>query len=230
MGGPGSGNRDRYGTRDTTAAHRSIDVRRLARGGHLTPGRFTLYWSDGGSLTVEARDLAAALPTLAGDPRALMLVLDCRYRRNGGPWEDVRQSVFLDTTPCHYGGARVWFRCPAVGCDRRVAILYGAGRHFACRRCYDLAYPSTRENAEDRVVAKLVALRRRLGGSAALMEPLPDKPPRMHARTYLRLLRQGEQLDRLHHLHFLAKLARYHAFLSRYERPAPPGDASDAGR
>jgi hypothetical protein len=35
-------------------------------------------------------------------------------------------------------GSRVW---------RRVALLYGAGKYFACRHCYRLVYPSSREYA-----------------------------------------------------------------------------------
>ena len=40
MGGPGSGNRWHYGAKSTTDDCRSIDARRWAREGVLTPG----YW------------------------------------------------------------------------------------------------------------------------------------------------------------------------------------------
>jgi hypothetical protein len=29
--------------------------------------------------------------------------------------------INLGHIPCHYGGSRVWFLCPARGCARRVA-------------------------------------------------------------------------------------------------------------
>lgn len=38
MGGSGSGNRWRYGTKSTTDDYRSLDVRRWAREGMLRPG------------------------------------------------------------------------------------------------------------------------------------------------------------------------------------------------
>ncbi len=56
-------------------------------------------------------------------------------------------------TPCNIGGWRPWFICPAVGCGRRVAILYG-GRIFAWRRCYQLAYASSHEDAGDRATRR----------------------------------------------------------------------------
>ena len=40
MGGPGSGNRWRYGAKSTTDDYRTLDVRRWAREGLLRPG----YW------------------------------------------------------------------------------------------------------------------------------------------------------------------------------------------
>jgi hypothetical protein len=54
--------------------------------------------------------------------------------------------VGIERTPCHVGGSRPWFICPALGCGRRVAILYGGGI-FACRLCFQLAYASAREEA-----------------------------------------------------------------------------------
>ena len=56
-------------------------------------------------------------------------------------------AVRIVRTPCRLGGSRAWFICPAVGCGRRVAILYGGGI-FACRHCYDLAYDSSRNSSK----------------------------------------------------------------------------------
>ncbi len=72
-----------------------------------------------------------------------------RYRHqsgSGSEWEDVREPVPLTWTGCNFGGERPWFVCPGAGRGRRVAILYGPGRYFLCRHCYDLAYESQREN------------------------------------------------------------------------------------
>jgi hypothetical protein len=67
-----------------------------------------------------------------------------QHRSGGGEWKREAYPVYLDQTPCTYGGTRAWFRCPARGYGRRVTILYG-GAIFACRHCYRLAYPSQRE-------------------------------------------------------------------------------------
>jgi hypothetical protein len=51
--------------------------------------------------------------------------------------------VRLTTTPCHFGGVRHWFLCPR--CFKRVGVLYRTGqRRFACRKCLNLTYESTR--------------------------------------------------------------------------------------
>ena len=63
--------------------------------------------------------------------------------------------VALDWTPCPFGGARPWFRCPLVvggePCGRRVRILYRpwGARYFGCRHCYGLSY-RTRQLHRDR--------------------------------------------------------------------------------
>ena len=102
--------------------------------------------------------------------------------------ELARQTVKLDKTPCHYGGERSWFRCPA--CDRRVAVLYGRklangasvkSRRFKCRRCHELIYPSQRETWRNRMFTKAEKLWGRMGGRSG------GKPKGMHWRTYNRL-------------------------------------------
>ena len=67
---------------------------------------------------------------------------------NGGEWERMHYAVRLGWTRCGFGGRRVWWRCPAVGCRRRVAVLHG-GRVFAWRQCNRRAYRSQREADDD---------------------------------------------------------------------------------
>jgi hypothetical protein len=93
----------------------------------------------------------------------------------------------LTWTACNFGGERPWFICPGAGCGRRVAVLYGPGRYFLCRHCYDLVYESHRENGMYRALHKAQSIRKRLGGSANMMEPFPEKPKGMHWTTYDRL-------------------------------------------
>jgi hypothetical protein len=67
------------------------------------------------------------------------------------------------------------------------AILYGPGRYFLCRHCYDLTYQSQRDSQMYRALHRAQDIRRRLGGSANMTEPFPEKPKGMHHDTYERL-------------------------------------------
>jgi hypothetical protein len=87
-----------------------------------------------------------------------------------------------------------------VRCNRRVVILYGPGKYFLCRHCYDLRYESQREDKKDRALRRAQKIRTRLGGSANMLEPFPERPKRMHHDTYIRLRwkyheAEMEQLD-----------------------------------
>ena len=171
MGGSGNDRHYYRGGRDTVADYRRLDVRELHRAGALRDGAIvSVHW---GKADIQAR------------VRGNLLTLSYRWRRNGGEWEEVEQNLLLTWTEPNYGGRRPWFFC--TGCNRRVAILYVAGKHFACRRCYRLAYPSTRENAMDRALRRANKIRHRLGGKAGMLNPIPMKPPRMHWDTYSRL-------------------------------------------
>jgi Zn-finger protein len=88
--------------------------------------------------------------------------------------------VRVTKTPCHFGGERSWFVCPA--CDARTATLYFAENGWGCRTCSNLAYTSQSENCLDR-------LRR---NKAKLEEKLNDmrKSKGMHRATYQQLKAQ----------------------------------------
>jgi hypothetical protein len=102
-------------------------------------------------------------------------------------WTHGTQHLLLTWTRCHFGGARPWFRCD--GCGGRAAVLYLAiGSVFACRRCLGRAYRSQSETAANRSITKARKLRVRLGGGPSVLDPYPERPPRMHRRTYYRLL------------------------------------------
>jgi hypothetical protein len=127
--------RPAYGGRPTCDGLRSIDVRRWHREGRLHAGQnFSLSWSRGGepSGSIGVRTEADAV------------VLMFHARRGGDTeWKSVEQCVPITWTACHLGGRRPWFCCL---CGRRVALLYGAGELFACRRCCGLAYESQHES------------------------------------------------------------------------------------
>jgi hypothetical protein len=183
VGGVGSGSWYRFNKKGTTQECHSVDVRYLHRNGLLKPGnRFSLRWSRA------ERETGSIGGVVEGTERPERVILT--YRHQGGPggdWEDVRESVPLAWTECNFGGERPWFICPGAGCGRRVAVLYGPGRYFLCRHCYDLVYQSQRDNAMYRALHRAQKIRERLGGSANMMEPFPEKLKGMHWRTYERL-------------------------------------------
>ena len=71
------------------------------------------------------------------------------YRVSSVLAKPMEQRVPITWTNGHFGGRRPWFLCLAHSngqhCGRRVAVLYGAGELFACRRCYGLVYASQQE-------------------------------------------------------------------------------------
>lgn len=103
------------------------------------------------------------------------------------------QRITVVRTRCHFGGGRPWFMC--VRCNRRVGKLYNTGASLACRQCLELRYASQRRGAKSRHYLQALKLRLRLNGVASLSEPFPQRPKRMHQKTYDRLRRRAEILE-----------------------------------
>jgi hypothetical protein len=172
----------RYSGKNTVENCRSIDVLRWNSLGYFrSPMRFSWTWTyDNGevaSVNVETQHSSVTL----------------RYRARSyeEDWSNVEQQVPIDWKPCLDGRKRPWFICSVyangVYCERRVRKLYGAGRLFACRHCYNLAYASQHESLRYRGLGKARKIRARLGGSPNMLEEFPEKPKGMHWRTYDRL-------------------------------------------
>ena len=175
MGGFGSGRR--HGGKSTTSDMRAFDVRRLQRAGLLIPGRaFVWHW------TCNDETLASIQVRTEVD----RMILSYRTQSNGGEWQQMEYPINLEWTPCTLGGRRVWFLCPAKGCGRRVAILFG-GAVFACRSCHKLAYYCQRETDDDRAMRRAETIRGRLGWLPGVDNPQGRKPKGMHWRTFDRL-------------------------------------------
>lgn len=87
-----------------TSALRSIDVRRLKRekllAGDLTYG---WHWRN------DDDEVTASIHVRTHDSG-----LTVSYATSG---TQVEQFVRTDTTPCNYGGERVWFVCPFCGLE-----------------------------------------------------------------------------------------------------------------
>ena len=207
MGGEGSGNWYRFDKKTTTDECHSVDVRYLHREGLLEPGRwFSLRWSQAG------RETGSVGGAVIGDVQPERINLLYRHRSGSGEeWEDVQEPVDLTWTACNFGGERPWFICPGAGCDRRVAVLYGLARYFLCRHCYDLVYESQRENEMSRALRRAQDIRERLGGSANMTVPFPEKPKGMHWRTY-------ERLWWRHHEAEMKQLAGMREWLDKFEK------------
>ena len=187
MGAKGICKRSFFSAKDTTDSLRSVDVRRWARDGLLRPAtRFHWQWRTGEEVT-------ASIEVQIETRHALRL--NYRSRSPGTDWKGFDYPVLMDWTPCHFGGERPWFRCPAKGCGSRAAKLYG-GAVFACRRCHDLAYPSQQEAALDRAARRCERLRARLGWGGGIFDFPEGKPKGMHRRTYERLRRGADDAAR----------------------------------
>jgi len=180
MGGYGSGRKPGHWSKRTTEEQQRFDIRWLRKQGYLRPGSVgLLQWACGGRSAgwvhyrVEADEIK----------------LNYRYGSAIKDWEQVEQTITLDRTPCNLGGHRKWFLCPR--CGRRVAVLYGTERYFLCRHCYNLTYASQQEGQADRLIRRARNLRKLLGASISLYDPIIFKPKNMHERTFQRLKLQA---------------------------------------
>lgn len=177
MGGIGSGNRWRWGSRDTCEASLRIDIRYMREQEMLRPGsQGTLSWSRGGEQTGWIRYKV----------HAETLELDYRTRPAGGDWKPVNEHFQFERMEQPFGGSRLFLTCPR--CQRRCLVLYG-GCHFRCRKCSNLVYASQNEDASGRAMSKAQKIRKRLGCDGGFDDPFPPKPKGMHWATYDRMER-----------------------------------------
>ena len=181
MGGFGSG---RHGGKSTTGDMHVLDIRKIARAGRLAPGQsFGWQWTCNG-------EKIASINMRTDTDR---VTLDYRARDRGGEWQAMNYPVRLSWTPCTYGGQRTWWLCPAAGCGRRVAVLYG-GKVYACRHCHKLAYLTQREQPPDRAGSKADKLRDRLKWEPGILNGNGIKPKGMHWATFERLQARHDAL------------------------------------
>lgn len=120
MGGIGSGGGYRWGGKAKTCDMFALDIRQMKAHDCLRVG-FDGKWN-----WYSRGERIARIGFSVVDQSSMHL----DYSHNDEP---MKYAVNLDKTPCNYGGHRTWFLCPARGCGRRVAVLYG-GR---CSRVED---------------------------------------------------------------------------------------------
>ena len=141
MGGHGSGRPSRYP--DTVNNTKGVDITYMRRAGLLVEGGAgTLNWSRNGQPTGNVQYRI----------EREKLILMYRFRFAGGDWQEVEQTILLQSTPCNYGGERWWLTCPK--CARRCTVLYGASTLFYCRKCYKLPYQTQLEGHHGRACLK----------------------------------------------------------------------------
>ncbi len=186
MGGNGSGRYWYWGAKSTVESYCKLDIRELNKRQLLEPNQtFNWSWSRNGEKISDIK--------IQTYPKKVILIY--RHKAHSEEWEDFNYPVFLDWTNCHLGGERPWFLCPAVGCHKRVAILYSS-RVFACRSCLHLVYSSQREEDYDRYARKANKIRERLGWQPGIYNLRGDEKPKgMHWKTFQRLLNEHDALE-----------------------------------
>lgn len=184
MGGTGSGQWHRTGTKDRTTLCIRLEIRCFKDRKQFYRGSYgQMQWRDR-LLSFELNEEGVLLGVFPELDSLHLAGKSCQVK--------------FERTPCHFGGAREWFVCPC--CERRAGILYLEHGKFACRKCRDVAYPSQLESRASRLITKAHKVRRRLGASGSLVAPTPDKPKGMHYSTYWRsLLQLNEIMKEINH-------------------------------
>lgn len=126
-------------TRTDTGGLLFLNATKLRTMGALNAGALAWQeWTNG-----RGEVIGSIQSVMSTDRNHPSLTLVYRIREHGGEWQDVRELIWLEATPCNYGGERLWLTCPR--CHSRRRVLYSVGGRFRCRQCHDLAYTSTRE-------------------------------------------------------------------------------------
>ncbi len=167
MGGSGSG-RWQQG-KPLTTERMALDIRDM-RAAARAMWLINWRWNDGTTVSVLFSQGMATVETRVPD-------------RTIDPTE-----VELDATPLHFGGHRIWWRCPC--CHARVAVLYWQRWRWQCRKCADLVHKSTRQGGLSRAYVKLNKVRRALGWGGGMLSPMGARRKGMQWSTYARLMQE----------------------------------------
>jgi len=102
--------------------------------------RWTSTWKSGDEVV---SSIAYKLIEDLDGPAALRLIYHRRNRSDDS--EKFDYPVSIESTPCNYGGVRLWFICPLQArqnCVHRCRVIYITpyNDHFGCRECSELTY------------------------------------------------------------------------------------------
>jgi hypothetical protein len=159
--------------------HQKGETRRLAREGLLQSGmHYGRHWSCGG-------EPSGNIGIRISEDHVRLCYTWTPY---GADRVHFDYTVWIDRTPCNYGGMRVWFRCPR--CQWRRAVLYGTASdgRFGCRGCMRLAYASECESMVDRINRRSHKLKAKLADNEF-------RPKWMCWRTFDQIRTQINALD-----------------------------------
>ena len=200
MGGYGSGQWVRTGTKRSTSSAIALDICALTQHGLLGPSRSTTAtstWSN--SRTGETIGTVEHTIRAERDRGEMEL----RYWSNDfGESVQVQSIVTLETTHPHFGGVRWWFRCPLSGKRSRVLYKISGERYFACRDALGLTYDSCNEDAQSQALRQSRKIRKRMGqGCVSDRHTIRPKPKGMHWETFSREMQRAwtyeEKADRI---------------------------------
>ena len=188
MGGPGSGSWVRTGTKPNSDLLPRLSISDVGKAvGLKHPGNVgQLSWTFKGDAVCAYRAMYDGVS----------VHLHCES-------DTQQQSIRFASTPCNFGGKRLWFLCP--DCDRRAAVVYLVSNRWSCRICGQVRYSCQLEVPAARLERRLQKVRRELGVSSNLWEAPKSKPKGMHWKTFVRLMNRER---RLRH-HWLQHLAKY---------------------
>lgn len=186
MGGYGS---RRWGGRPTTDEGLALDLPRLFKQRSLVPGLALA-----GSLTWTNTHTGAHVGSLGygsdlGAECGRMRLSYTTSSRDGDK-HVLDYWIELVTTLQPFGGRRWWFVCPKLGTRATKLYLPPGALTFASRKAYRLGYRSQRETTHDRAISRAFKLRRHLGASGGIGDPI-FKPEGMRWATFER------ELDRI---------------------------------
>lgn len=124
-----------------------LDIAHLKRAGHLhaSPGTAWLHTQE---FPFRTSQVLYTVASNTSGPYAIVVGHEVEGTKNTGAY-----PVKLESTPCHFGGTRLWFRCPLVvnggACRRRCRVVYRpAGSLFGCRECHQLTYQSRQQHRD----------------------------------------------------------------------------------
>ena len=162
----GRGTYIRANRKRNTGDFRSLSIYDLTQ-----TGQSSFSWSRGGTVIAQISIFVAPESCVFGYTTTDRL----------GNKRVVDQTIFIDRTPCHYGGQRKWFLCR---CGRRVTRLFLTSAVVACRHCLNLNYSSQIESPLDNLWRRRDKVLDKLGGD---VNRTHIKPKHMQSRTWARL-------------------------------------------